>query len=867
MLSVTTNPSRRADDLDEPNESENPDEGAYGLERIAVVGTRNAPRSVTDSSVPLDIVSENGFAAQESGDVLNMLSVVVPSLNVNDQPINDATSLVRPANLRGMASDHTLLLINGKRRHRSAVITFLGGGLSDGAQGPDISVLPGAAMKQVEVLRDGAAAQYGSDAIAGVINFVLKDEAQGGSFKIKAGEYYEGDGQSVQLQANKGFKIDDRSFINLTAEYREQQATSRSVQRADAQSLFESGNKFVPNPAQTWGALDVEYDFKSAFNAQFSLNNTTNAYIFGNTALRKIQGGFYYRHPQKREGVFVDTTITQSPTLLIADLDGVNEGIQCPQISLSDGNLLEQADYQSIADNDTKLGQNCFAFNEWFPGGFTPQFGGTIKDASTFFGVKGTLQNWQWDASVGVGYSGIDYRIENSVNPSFGPDSPTAFRPGGVSQIERTVNLDISRSIETELAETVNVAFGLEWRSESYHQHAGDEASWQAGPFAFNPSSGISQGFSIGSNGFPGYQPVSSGHWTRHNWAMYTDTELFITDVWELGIASRIENFSDFGSTFDGKISSRLEINDFFAIRGSASTGFKAPTVGQSNVINVTTAYSANGLEDQATLPPTNAISLQAGATPLTPEESVNTSIGLVAMYDEQLYVTLDYFNIRLHDRISTTSAITLTQADIDTLFIQGYPEAERYQSVKFFTNDFDTNTQGVDLVLHYEFNFDEINNQMILAYNWTDTKVERVNRYPHRLKSDRIVYKPNLTDARIRMLEDNLPAHRANITLLQSVENWAVTWRVNYYGSFYEDHLDASAGMDIFLSPIITLDAELGWQINDHLHAALGAKNVLDGRPDENPFQGEVGALYPPTSPNGISGGFYYLQLSYLFN
>ncbi|WP_425483735.1 TonB-dependent receptor plug domain-containing protein [Alteromonas ponticola] len=864
MLSVKTKPVQLAQNTSEQPDAVQQDEGHYGLERIAVVGTRNTPRSVTDSSVPLDIVSEKGFAAQESGDVLTMLSVVVPSLNVNDQPINDATSLVRPANLRGMASDHTLLLINGKRRHRSAAITFLGGGLSDGAQGPDISVLPGAAMKQVEVLRDGAAAQYGSDAIAGVINFVLKDEAQAGYFKVKAGEYYEGDGQSIQFQANKGFRFNDEGFINLTAEYRQQQATSRSVQRTDAQQLFEKGNRFVHDPAQTWGALDVEYDVKTAINAKHSLSDNVEAYMFGNAAKRKIKGGFYFRHPQTRDGVFSDTTLTQTPTLLIADLDGLNKGIECPQIMLSEANVLEQADYKLIADNSTAVGRNCFAFNEWFPGGFTPEFGGTIKDASTFFGFSGEIDHWLWDASAGVGYSGIDYTLNKTVNPSLGPESPTAFRPGGVSQIERTINLDISKSIETAVAEAVNVAFGFEWRAESYHQRAGDEASWQAGPFAYNPASGFSQGFSVGSNGFPGYQPVSSGHWTRHNWAMYSDSEIFITDTWELGIAARIENFSDFGSTFDGKISSRLELNDYLALRGSASTGFKAPTVGQSNVINVTTAYSANGLEDQATLPPTDAISIQLGATPLTPEESVNTSVGLVAMYNEQLYLTLDYFNIRLNDRISTTSAITLTQADIDALVAQGYPDADRYQSAKFFTNDFDTETQGIDLVVHYAFDFNAITNQMIFAYNWTDTQVARVNQYPRERENGQIVYEPNLTEARIRMLEDNLPAHRANLTLLQTLQEWEVTWRANYYSSFYEDHLDASAGMDIYAGSIVTMDVEVGWQINKHLHAAVGAKNVFDTRPDVNPYKGAVGALYPPTAPNGIGGGFYYLQLTY---
>jgi len=844
------------------------DEGGNGLEKIAVVGTRNSPRSAVDSPVPLDVIGSETLNSQGNSDVLSMLSVMVPSLNVNDQPINDASSLVRPANLRGMSSDHTLLLLNGKRRHRSAVITFLGGGLSDGAQGPDISVIPAYALKQVEVLRDGAAAQYGSDAIAGVINFVLKDAREGGHVALKVGGYSEGDGELFQVQLNKGFAIGEDGFLNATAEYRQQNGTSRSVQRIDAQNLIDQGNVFIASPSQVWGALDVNEDIKLALNAGADISSKSQFYSFATAARREINGGFYFRNPQTREGVFSRTDPnTGESRLIVADLDGLESGIACPSITLSSNSVLLDPTYQLIADNTTALGANCFAFNEWFPGGFTPKFGGTITDASVAMGVKHELPNgWAMDASATLGYSDIEYTISNTVNPSLGPQTPTSFSPGGVSQVERTLNLDFNKLIQTIFDDPVIIAVGLEWRKETYFQKSGDEASYIAGPFALEPPLGLNQGFSIGSNGFPGYQPQSAGHWSRSNWAVYADLEFYVTEAWQFGVATRVEHFSDFGSTFDGKLSTRYKLNDIFALRGSVNTGFKAPTVGQSNVINVTTAYGVNGLEDQATLPPTDLISLQLGATPLTPEESVNFSLGLVMQASENFFATLDYFNIRLSDRISTTSAIPLTDDDISALIAQGRPDAAKYNAAKYFTNDFDTKTQGVDLVVNYNFALADWSNSLLLAFNWTDTQVERVTLYPAQV-GDEIRLLPNLTQARIRMLEDNLPAHRGSITLEQSKGNWAFTWRLNYYGEFYEDHLDASAGMDIYGNALTTFDAQVAWKVLPQTQVTLGAQNLFDSLPNENPFQGKVGALYPPTSPSGINGAFYYAGIEYTFN
>lgn len=843
-------------------------DSAY-MEQIAVVGSRSSPRTVTSSPVPIDVINSEQLSQQGETDVLGMLSNLVPSLNVNDQSINDAASLVRPANLRGMASDHTLILVNGKRRHRSAAITFLGGGLSDGAQGPDVSVLPASAIQQVEVLRDGAAAQYGSDAIAGVINFVLKDDSSGGSISVRGGSFYQGDGEDFQLQANVGLPLGTDGFINTSAEFRQRDTTNRAVQRADAQVLSDADNTFVANPAQFWGTLDVDDDIKLSINAGLDINHDLQWYGFSNIARRKIEGGFYFRHPHLRRGVFAPPNLVNGQSqLLIGDLDGLNQGIECPTILITDNNVLDDPNYLLVADNTTAIGQNCFAFNEILPGGFSPRFGGRVEDAAFNMGIKGFLaSDWLYDLSVSLGYSGIDYLISNTVNPSLGPNSPTEFAPGGARQIERTISLDVTKFIDGIMDEPIHIAAGVEWRKESYHQKTGVESSYQVGFLALEPESGLSQGFSVGSNGFPGYTPQSAGYWSRSNVAVYFDVETYLNDSYLMGAALRYEHFNDFGATFEGKMTGRYELSELVSVRGSVSTGFKAPTVGQSNVINVTTAFSERGLEDQATLPPTNPISIQVGATPLRPEESVNTSLGLVYYWHDGLFATVDYFHITLKDRISTTSAIQLTQDDIDSLISHGVPPSEIFASVKFFTNDFDTTTQGVDIVINYEFNSGSVQNSFSGSLNWTQTEVDRVTLYPRTNTSGEIELVSNLTPARIRMLEDNLPEFRAVFALNQSYNDFEFLWRLRYFSGFYEDHLDASAGLDIEASAETVFDVELSYRFNDNWQMTVGAQNFFDNRPSENPFSEVAGARYPPTSPLGMNGGYYYAQMNYSFD
>ena len=817
------------------------------FEQIAVVGTRAAPRSVTDSAVPIDVISSDEFLRQGATDMVSMMQTVVPSFNVNDQPINDASTFVRPANLRGMASDHTLVLVNGKRRHRSAVITFLGGGLSDGAQGPDISVIPAFALKQVEVLRDGAAAQYGSDAIAGVVNFVLKDNSEGGVAEIRTGSFFEGDGDMLQLAGNIGLPLGDNGFANFTAEYRTSDATSRSVQRDDAAALIAAGNNFVANPAQIWGSPEVKDDIKLFANLGLELNDHAEAYLFGNYAQREALGGFYFRNPHTRGGVNAGGVDADgNPLLLVGDLDGVGTGIECPQVRVTP-NVLTSPEFAVIADNTTAVGQNCFAFNELLPGGFRPDFGGKVKDMSLAFGVRGELANEiGYDVSLTLGQNEIDFVISNTINPSLGPTTPRSFNPARYIQSEQTLDIGLTKPIEVGLAEPLYLAGGFQYRNESYESIAGDPASWEIGPLA-------SQGFGIGSNGFPGLSPRSQGRVSRNNFAFYLDAEAYLTEDFMLGAAVRYEDFSDFGDTTEGKLVFRWQALESIAFRGGYSTGFKAPTIGQSNVRNVTTAFGTGGrLIDRATLPPTDPISQIKGGEQLTPEQSTAVTLGLVAEFENGLYVTVDYFDIELTDRIATASGIALTAEDIAALLAQGVTDASSFSEVSFFTNDFDTSTRGVDIVANYGMEMWGGDTRFALAYNWTDTQVDRAS--------------DNISADRIRMLEDNLPPVRYSLTANHTNGDWRILTRVNYFGSIFEDHLDS--GLPLNVGSEVTFDFEIGYTVTESLELMVGARNAFNEYPDENiPYDTEVaGSTYPTTSPIGINGGFYYARALYTF-
>lgn len=818
-------------------------EEATTLETVSVLGSRTKPRTEATSAVPIDILGGEEFHNQPSVDVMDKMRTLVPSFNVSTIPIDDAATLVRPANLRGLPPDNTLILVNGKRRHRAAVITFLGHGLSDGAQGPDISVFPSMALEQVEVLRDGAAAQYGSDAIAGVINFGLKKLDHGGAVEAFAGEHFEGDGFTQQYGAQLGMPLTSNGFATLTAEWRSADPTSRSVQRADAASVAAAGYPNVRNPAQIWGSPEVHEDMK--FVANFGISGeSVDFYGFGNYAKRDVEGGFYYRNPTTRAGVFSNDG---GNTLLIGDLNTAN-AVTCPTIALRDGsgNLLP---YAGVAAAVGALPAECFTFLSQFTGGFTPQFGGRMEDMSLTLGLKGVWGDaWHWDLSGSRGENEINFYMLNTVNASLGPNQPgdNEFAPGGNTQTETTFNFDLARDFDTGFTGggPLSLAMGAEWREEEFEIRAGDYASYAIGPL-------VNQGFSLGSNGFNGFNPRTAGSHSRDNWAVYIDAEAPFTDKFRLAAAVRHEDFSDFGGTTNWKLTSRYDFTETFALRGALSTGFRAPTPGQANAEQVTTSFIAGALRDTAVLSPNNAIAQFYGAEPLTPEESKNASLGLVWNSGGWL-ATVDWYQIKTEDRIALSTFFTVTPADRAALVAAGHPEAASISEVQFFVNDFDTTTTGVDLVTSYDSDHFGGKTTYSLAANWNKTEVDD--------------FTPGIiTPIRIKKLEESLPRTKGYVAVNHQREIFHANVRVNYYGSFFEDHLD-DGGLPINGDSAVTVDAEMGMKFASGLYFAVGAQNLFDKEPDRNPWDFIAGSKYPVHAPYGINGGFYYARVGYKF-
>ena len=810
------------------------------IEEVVAVGTRRDARSVGDSPAPVDVISGSDIKNQGAVDVDYMIRTLVPSFNVNTQPISDAATLIRPANLRGLPPDNMLVLLNGKRRHRGSVISFLGGGIADGAQGPDISAIPSIALKKVEVLRDGAAAQYGSDAIAGILNFVLNDSAEGTRLEIKQGEYSDGDGETWRIAANAGMPFTDDGYANFSMEIQEQDPTARSAQRGDAASLKAAGvpvweHPFGNGEAQVWGSPKVSDDYKFTANIGLDLDDSKKFYLFSNYAEKNVLGGFFFRNPNNRTGVYDDG----SDIRLIADAGQAAGGARtcASNVDAKAGNLVGAA--LAAYTNDA----NCFVFNELFPGGFTPSFGGDVTDWSIASGVSGTTDGGtEYDISVHVGENRSDFYIENTVNPSLGPQSPTQFNPGSYIQLEKNFNMDFVRSIPMQSFD-LRFAYGFEWREEQFEIINGDVASFTTGPY-FN------QGFGIGSNGFAGFTPDIAGVWDQQNYAIYLDFEGDVTENLVLGLATRFEDFDTFGTTTNTKFSALWRATDSLKFRTTVSTGFRAPTPGQSNVSNVTTAsISGTGeLVQQGTLSPTNPIAVTAGGAALQPEESDNLSFGLVWDVTDALNVTIDAYEIEITDRIALTGNFSLSDAQRAALVAAKVPGASDMQTFRFFTNDFDTTTDGIDVVATYSTELMGGVTDFTFVYNETDTEVDRSTL---------------LSASRINALEALLPESRWNLSAVHNVGDWTILARYMYVGeSEYYYGLNDLGNPDITtLDDQSQLDLEFTRDFGNY-QITLGAENITDEYPEKDTGVTCCGAIYPEFAPLGFMGAFYYLRV-----
>lgn len=895
------------------------------IEEIITTGTRRAARTVSQSAVPIDVITGQEFENMGTTDLDDMLRNTVPSYNVTRQSISDAATLVRPANLRGLPPDNSLILVNGKRRHRSGVIAELGGSLAAGSQGADISAIPAMAIRQTEILRDGAAAQYGSDAIAGVINFHLKEDRSGFSAEARTGEFFEGDGQMYQLAANAGLPLGPDGFANVTFSYMEQDRTTRSTQRTDAEVLIAAGNNDVPQPiAQAWGAPEYRDNFNVFVNTGIQLSESQEVYLFGNVGGRETEDAFFFRNPNDRSGTYtnngiravVDTTIQRGDMNIVSN---------CPALpspgSGGNGQPLDPAVVAADAAALAALPANCWVMNQVVPGGYTPQFGAKLNDASIVGGIRGELNNGLfYDFSGSYGRNAVAFFLNNTWNPALGPDAiiqgelQRDFDIGSYIQTETNFNADFVYPFANDMfASDINVAFGAEYRDEVFEVTIGEENSWAEGRFAFQSGNGTnfySDGvtpiadLSVGAHGFAGFSPSQAGTFGRSNIAVYTEVEADLVENFTLAAAVRFEDFEDFGDTTNGKLAARWALTDNFALRGSVSTGFRAPTPGQSNVTKVSTITVQGELQQQGQIPPTNPIAQFLGGEALQPEDATNFSAGLVWDVTDSLNLTLDFFQIELDDRIAATGTINIAGEPVppgvncpnaqanpnaslaNCLQELGVPGASTLSSVSFYTNDFETTTTGVDLVATWDRDWGNVGTgSLVVAWNWTETEVDAVNQNA----AGRVV----VSRDRVVELENYNPRNRGIFTYNHFLNDFRFLVRASYYDSWIDADFSGDATprgadgtgytVDCEARPntgpsggvVIRdgcypdhwiFDIEAAYSFTDNWTAIIGAQNIFDefGPLDKNNLDNTIGSgnTYATSVPFGFEGGFWYFRV-----
>ncbi|MGB3457279.1 MAG: TonB-dependent receptor [Litorimonas sp.] len=870
------------------------DDGFVVEDEVVTIGTRRVARSAADTPAPVDVISAVELRSTASTDVQTLLRTAVPSFNVATQPISDTATIIRPANLRGLSPDQTLVLVNGKRRHRSAIITSFGGGISDGAQPVDISSIPSIALKQVEVLRDGASSQYGSDAIAGVINFNLQDAAQGGMFEAQFGSTYDGDGDEWRLSGNIGLPLGTQGFVNLSAEYGEADPTDRSAVPDDVQAQIDAGNAavadfgtitggFSDDGPFIWGRSGVEDDLKLFVNSGLDLSPTTSLYAHGGYASRTVSNSFFYRglNPFGAIGGFGPN----GPAARVGDLDGVGTGSACPaDIPFSGPAGLPDAAVASQVAADP----NCFSLLEVFPGGFTPRFSGETRDFGLTLGIEGI-----WDLGGGISYdlslthgtNEVDLFLANSFNPSLGPASPTDFFIGGQQQSETVLNADFAYLVDLGLASELSVAFGGEYRDETFSIGQGDAASFAAGPLA-------TQGFGTGSNGFPGFSDDLSA--SQDSIAAYVDLEADLTGALTLQGALRYEDYSAFGDTIDYKIAGLYRLTPAFTVRATHSTGFHAPTAGQANLQRVNVEVVDNQLVDVASLPINSGAgqlvadfiaSTNGGVRPeLGPEEANIFTVGAAFDLGPTTW-TIDAYQIDVDDRISEAQGIdfgavvdfaaadagvtlgagqTVGQ-DIAQLSAAGVLSAsdfvgfENLAQVSLFANSFDTRTRGVDVVARWPFAFLNGASALTVAANYNEIEV-----------TDRGTVNP-IDDFRVAQLEDLLPNIKGFASWTHQQGRWSGLVRANYFGE-WRDAVFFGDGAAVEGDEII-VDAELTYEAMDGVELIVGAANIFDNFPDRRGSNANgdfplaaFGQVYPDFSPSGFVGGQWYTRLRVTF-
>ena len=830
---------------------------AAGLEEVVVTGTRKEGMSPTETLSPIDLISSESLTRQATFSLTESLTQIAPSLNTQRFPIADGTAFVRPVTLRNLSPDHTLVLVDGTRRHRSALVNLQLaplGTVNQGSQGVDFASFPSAAIKRVEVLRDGASAQYGSDAIAGVVNVILKDADEGFTISGQYGEYdKDGDGQRSVVSANGGLSLGGNGFLNLTGEYATTDTTSRGQARPDAADVADIvGKSEVPYSGlgQRWG--DPELDsYTGVFNTAYNVSENLELYGNGSYYYNETKGGFFYRTPVlPGDG---NLEVPARNTLEVVGEDGKVLDASQELVNSITGQGLNPSNYL-VPDASSPSGYILRnPIYTQFPGGYSPIFGADITDTFLVLGARGEFGNsdLSWDLKGRYGENEVKYNLKNSINPSLGSLSPTDFEPGTLTQEESGVNLDFVKTFDNNPA---NLGFGFEWRRETYKISTGDQASIEVGPTYAQ--------FGVGSDGFQGFFPDSAGSWDSDSWATYLDLETEITDKLSGAMAMRYENFEEYGTTLDWKFSARYDFTDTFALRATANTGFRAPTPGQVHTLNVTTTADSSGnLIPSGTYPIDNPVAQVLGATDLENETSNSYTAGIVWTPVDKLSITVDYYDISIEDRMALSSN-TINQQDVDELKAQGYPDAELLldSNANYFTNGFDTQVTGIDLAIT----------------TWHDIGAGTLTtdmRHNHNKQEISNVKSNAIDQSRVYDLENQVPEDRSVLSLIYDLGGFSGLLRANYYGNWqttpglFGDGSDSKANTYHYNDAVL-VDLELSYTFAEHYTATIGGQNIFDEYPDK---EGDgtlqfLGDVYAVTSPFGFNGAFWYARVSASF-
>jgi Outer membrane receptor proteins, mostly Fe transport len=796
--------------------------GGVQLDENVIIGTRASDRTVLNAPVPVDVLTSAEIKQTGATETSQILQLLAPSFNFPRPTIADGTDHVRPSTLRGLGPDQVLVLVNGKRRHTSALVN-VNGTIGRGSTGVDLNAIPASSIDRIEILRDGAAAQYGSDAIAGVINIILKSDAVT-DVGVQVGQDYTvldslpsrfgshlTDGDVTVVDASTGMNFTGGGFFHATGEYSNRGATNRSMPDRRA-------NPYAPStdPKNQDTLLTSQRNFRQGdarvndvgfvLNAELpTFSSGAQVYAFGGAGRREGQGAGNWRQPKNSNNV------------------------------------------RAI-----------------FPDGFLPLINSTIKDYSGTLGVRGEMALWKYDLSGVYGHNAFDFDITNTVNPTLGTASQTEFYAGRLKFGQAVGNLDIVRAFPlSSLASPLNVAIGVEARRESYGIEAGEPDSYRDGGVGvLDDKSTAPKGSATvpGSQVFAGFRPTDASDHSRTNIGGYVDLEANLLKNLLVGLAGRTEHYSDFGSTTNGKASARFEFYPGYAIRGAVSTGFRAPSLGQEFFSSTATNLLNNVLIENRTFPVESDVAKALGASPLKPEKSVNSSIGLALAPMSNLSFTADYYHITIDDRIVLSGNFL----NLGTfLAAKGFPGIT---AARFFTNAIDTRTAGVDLVARYAVDFGNYGvSRFTGGYNKTKTRVTRIADTPAPLATQQAVLFDRVEQGRI---EVGQPHDNIGLTVDHTLKRFDATIHTTRFGSVQFRQSITDPSLDEFFGRKWITDVNASYRFVQQLRFTVGANNLFDVYPDKQVKAGGANNSgifkYNGISPFGFNGRFIYVKARY---